>query len=92
MVKHTIAVAARARGLTVPVVVIRATRGKRQRAEPIATLYESGEVLHEVELPQLEREWTRWVPGDAESPNRVDAAVWLMTRLMISGKREFKVR
>ncbi|HAX82638.1 MAG TPA: hypothetical protein DCY40_08740 [Actinobacteria bacterium] len=92
MVKHTIALAAARRDLVVPILIIRATRGKRQRAEPIATLYESGEVLHETQLTQLEREWTRWVPGDKESPNRVDAAVWVLTWLMLGGKRQFKLR
>lgn len=104
MVKNTIQVAVAARNakareedpeapeLVVPIVIVRASRGKRQRAEPVATLYETGEVVHEIELPQLEREWTRWVPGDPDSPNRVDAAVWLMTWLMMGGRRKLKIR
>jgi hypothetical protein len=62
-----------------------ASRGKAMRAEPISLLYEKGRVLHRRGLDQLEaemmsfsREWDRAVDG---SPNRLDAAVWGLTRL-----------
>jgi hypothetical protein len=55
------------------------------RAEPISLLYEKGRALHRRGLDQLEaemmafsREWDRAVDG---SPNRLDAAVWSLTRL-----------
>jgi phage terminase large subunit-like protein len=55
------------------------------RAEPISLLYEKNRVLHRRGLDQLEgemlsfsREWDRQVDG---SPNRLDAAVWVLTRL-----------
>jgi phage terminase large subunit-like protein len=64
---------------------VSASRGKAMRAEPISLLYEKGRVLHRRGLDQLEsemmafsREWDRAVDG---SPNRLDAAVWGLTRL-----------
>jgi phage terminase large subunit-like protein len=64
---------------------VTASRGKAMRAEPISLLYEKGRVLHRRGLDQLEgemmgfsREWDRAVDG---SPNRLDAAVWSLTRL-----------
>jgi phage terminase large subunit-like protein len=55
------------------------------RAEPVSLLYEKGRVLHrrgldklEAEMMQFSREWHRAVDG---SPNRLDAAVWSITRL-----------
>jgi phage terminase large subunit-like protein len=64
---------------------VTASRGKVVRAEPISLLYEKGRVLHRRGLDQLEaemlsfsREWDRAVDG---SPNRLDAAVWVLTRL-----------
>lgn len=70
---------------------IRASQGKRTRAEPIAALYE-GEfddpfppsVFHAAEpgrLKELEDEMTTWVPGE-DSPNRMDALVWALTDLV----------
>jgi phage terminase large subunit-like protein len=64
---------------------VTASRGKVMRAEPISLLYEKGRVLHRRGLDQLEaemmsfsRSWDRNVDG---SPNRLDAAVWGLTRL-----------
>ena len=64
---------------------VSASRGKAMRAEPISLLYEKGRVLYRRGLDQLEsemmafsREWDRAVDG---SPNRLDAAVWGLTRL-----------
>lgn len=64
---------------------VSASRGKVMRAEPVSLLYEKGRVLHRRGLDQLEdemlafsREWDRAVDG---SPNRLDAMVWVITRL-----------
>ena len=64
---------------------VSASRGKVMRAEPVSLLYEKARVLHRRGLDQLEgemlafsREWDRNVDG---SPNRLDAAVWVVTRL-----------
>jgi phage terminase large subunit-like protein len=55
------------------------------RAEPCSLLYEKGRVLHRHGLAKLEAEmlsfsrgWDREVDG---SPNRLDAAVWALSRL-----------
>lgn len=67
----------------VPVQVITASRGKVQRAEPIAALYEHtpARVHHVGALPQLEDQMTTWTPADGTSPDRVDALVWALTDL-----------
>lgn len=70
----------------VPVKLVNATRGKDTRAEPIASIYEQGRAYHlddpedRDKFEQLERQYTRWVPGEA-SPDRLDAAVWALTYL-----------
>jgi len=65
---------------------VRASRGKRLRAEPIKALYEQGRVHHLTPLPELEEEMVQWVPDQSEwSPNRVDALVWALTDL--SGRK-----
>jgi phage terminase large subunit-like protein len=66
---------------TVPVKVISASRGKVQRAEPIAALYEQHRAHHVGELPQLEDQQTTWTPADGTSPDRMDALVWGLTEL-----------
>lgn len=65
----------------VPLVPVWASRGKRTRAEPIAALAEQGRIHHVGIHAQLEDELCNWVPGVGDSPNRLDAMVWLMTYL-----------
>jgi phage terminase large subunit-like protein len=66
----------------VPVKVIRASRGKAVRAEPVSMLYERHRVAHVGAFPKLEGEQTTWVPDEGmESPNRMDALVWGLTEL-----------
>jgi phage terminase large subunit-like protein len=62
---------------------VHATRGKRTRAEPISTLYEKNRVCHVGMFPELEDQMCSWDPlnGD-KSPDRMDAAVWVLTALM----------
>lgn len=62
-----------------------ASRGKYTRAEPIAALYEQGKVHHVGMFPLLEDEYCNWVAGESDSPNRLDAAVWALTELMLDG-------
>ena len=80
MVTHTIATV----DANVPIKVVRATRGKTVRAEPIVGLYERHRVVHVRMLPELEGEMTTWVdePGQS-SPNRIDSLVWVLWWLMI---------
>jgi phage terminase large subunit-like protein len=66
----------------VPVRLVHASRGKDVRAEPVSTRYSEGRVHHVGHFPELEAEMTGWVPGDPESPNRLDAGVWVVTELL----------
>lgn len=81
---------------TLPVRSVRATRGKRLRAEPVAALYEQGRVRHAGAFDALEDQMTRFTgaPGDA-SPDRLDALVWALTDLMTgrgpAASREFLI-
>jgi len=66
----------------IAVKVVRASRGKAVRAEPVSMLYDRHIVHHVGFFPELEREQTGWVPDEArESPNRMDALVWALTEL-----------
>jgi phage terminase large subunit-like protein len=68
---------------TVPVRLVRASRGKAVRAEPIATVYEQGRGHHVGLFPELEDELTQWDPNSDMSPNRLDALVWAGTDLLL---------
>lgn len=59
----------------VTVRMVRASRGKHTRAEPISALYEQGRVHHVGVFPKLEDQMATWVPGE-DSPDRMDALVW----------------
>lgn len=61
---------------------VRASKGKRARAEPIAALYEQGRVTHVPGLEGLEDQLTGWSAKSGEaSPDRLDALVWGLTEL-----------
>jgi len=69
-----------------------ATRGKTIRAEPVAMLYEKGQVHHvgsfstlEDQMAEFTLDYNRSRDG---SPDRMDACVWAMTEL--SGGNHFK--
>lgn len=68
----------------IPVEEVRASRGKRVRAEPVAMLYASGQArCHHVGVfPQLEEQMCFWTPLDPDSPDRLDALVWGVTYLI----------
>jgi phage terminase large subunit-like protein len=69
---------------TVPVVCVRATRGKYLRAEPVAQLYEQGRVKHAGAFPALEDEMADFgLDGlsSGRSPDRLDALVWAVGAL-----------
>ena len=65
---------------------VTASRGKAIRAEPVAALYEQGRVSHLGPLPELEDQMALMGPdgfvGEG-SPDRLDAAVWALTELML---------
>ncbi|KAB0680054.1 DNA-packaging protein [Aureimonas leprariae] len=69
----------------VPIQMVRATRGKWLRAEPVAALYEQGRVRHAGSFPALEDEMADFGPdglSGGRSPDRLDALVWAVTALM----------
>ena len=66
----------------VPVVLVRASRGKQQRAEPVATMDEQGRDHHVGSFPELEDQMCNFAPGKYEgSPDRMDAKVWAYSYL-----------
>lgn len=71
-------------GARVKIIEVNATRGKRVRAEPVALIYQQGRGHNVGEWPALEKEWRQWQPGDTDSPNRLDAHVWLFTGLKLT--------
>ncbi len=70
---------------TVPVEIVTASRSKRQRAEPVAALYEQGRVHHVGQLAKLEDELISWTPESGWSPGRMDALVWAVSWLNLAG-------
>ena len=69
---------------TVAMKGVHASRNKRARAEPVSSLYEQGLVHHVGHLPALEDELCTWdAETSNESPNRLDALVWLVTYLKL---------
>jgi phage terminase large subunit-like protein len=68
----------------VPVIQVRATRGKHVRAEPISALYKLGKISHVGAFPQLESQLCLFTAAGYEgegSPDRADAMVWCFTEL-----------
>jgi phage terminase large subunit-like protein len=65
--------------------LVRASRGKRARAEPVAALYEQGRVRHWGCFPALEDQMCSFAPGQlgGPSPDRLDALVWALSALMV---------
>ncbi|WP_298207398.1 terminase family protein [Ferrimicrobium sp.] len=90
MVRETL----KAGGVTLPIEIVHASRGKRPRAEPVAALAGDpsrpetweGKRFHIVgSLPELEDEITTWTPEDNYSPGRLDALVWAVNGLGVLG-------
>lgn len=69
--------------------LVRASLGKRARAEPVAALYEQGRVVHCGAFAALEEELMALGSGDLDhSPDRADALVWALSDLMLGvGRR-----
>lgn len=75
MVRHTLESVRRG----IPIIEVRATRGKHVRAEPIAALYSLGKFSHVGNHPELETQMCLMAAGGYEgdgSPDRLDAMVW----------------
>lgn len=67
----------------VPVIVVRASDGKRTRAEPVAALFEQNRLHMVGEQVDVEDQLTSWTgaPGE-KSPDRLDALVWGATHFL----------
>ncbi|HEV2653237.1 MAG TPA: terminase family protein, partial [Rhizomicrobium sp.] len=74
-----------------PIKLVRATRNKTTRAQPFATLYESGRVHHIGALPELEDQMCNY-DGTGRSPDRMDALVWALADLFPLAKARPRVR
>lgn len=84
MVENVIATA----GKSVPVKMVSASRGKVQRAEPIAALYEQGKISHVGVMAELEDQlcsFTNTGYMGKGSPDRADALIWALTEVMLGG-------
>jgi phage terminase large subunit-like protein len=79
---------------TVSFKAVHASRGKRLRAEPVAALYEQGRVIHVGVFPELEDELVSFDQRSLRpaSPDRADALVWALSELMLSRRREPRMR
>ena len=79
------------KGENVEIDLVNASRGKYQRADPVANLYKQGKVHHDTnaDLDDLEDEMCQWIGRGPKrskwSPGRIDAAVWGLTDLLIEG-------
>ncbi len=74
---------------SVPMTPVRATRGKHIRAEPVAALYAQGKVKHVGVFAELEDQMCLFGPdglSSGKSPDRLDALVWAVTSLALSGE------
>lgn len=70
----------------VPVTLVKASRGKYIRAEPVAALYARGRIRHVGEFGELEDQMCTFTAdfdrkSEGYSPDRLDALVWAMTEL-----------
>jgi len=80
---------------SVPIEKVRAHRGKTLRAEPVAALYEQKRVKHVGAFPELEDEMCDFGLGglsSGRSPDRLDAAVWALSALMLTKEGKPRVR
>lgn len=66
---------------------VNASRGKIARAEPIAAMYERGQISHVGTFSYLEDELCSYTgkPGE-KSPNRLDALVWALSELFVENQ------
>jgi phage terminase large subunit-like protein len=83
--------------VALPVTLVRASRGKVARAEPVATLYDRGRVRHCGRFVALEDEMCGLLAGGGyhgpgRSPDRADALVWALSELMLGRRAAAGVR
>ena len=76
----------------VRIIDVRASRGKLARAEPVYSLYAEGRVFHCGHFPLLEQQMASFNPDlQLTSPDRVDALVWGLSALLLTGATPFVV-
>lgn len=69
---------------SIPVKEVIASKGKKIRATPVASLYEDGRVYHTEVFAQLEHELTNYDEENSKiSPGRLDATVYAITSLLL---------
>lgn len=71
----------------VPVKLVRASRGKVVRAEPVASLYEMGKIHHVGQFPEIEDQLCSFSTAGYQglrSPDRADSLVWAIMELFPS--------
>lgn len=83
MALNTIRAAADAMGVHIPIKTVRATRGKKVRAEPVSALTEQGRWHMVGNFPELEDQLCTWYEELDWSPDRLDAMVWPAHHLRI---------
>lgn len=69
-----------------PIIEVRATRGKHVRAEPISSLYQLDRISHVGTFTEMEDQFCLftahgWEGDDDKSPDRAESAIWLWTEL-----------
>ena len=77
----------------IPYKAVHASRGKIQRAEPIAALYEQGRVQHVRGLSALEDQMCQMTRTEYQgkgSPDRVDALVWALSDAMLDSAQAYR--
>jgi predicted phage terminase large subunit-like protein len=62
---------------------VHASRGKITRAEPIAALFEQSRIHMVGTFPELEDQLCTYEAGSPGSPDRLDAAIYALTELMV---------
>lgn len=68
----------------IPFIGVHAKRGKQLRAQPVSMLYEQHKVHHIGTFYDLEDQQCTWDPEESDdSPDRLDALVYILTDLMI---------
>jgi len=75
--------------------MVRATRGKWLRAEPVASLYAEGRVSHVGHHAELEAQMLAFGAdglANGRSPDRLDALVWALTDLILDAPPRPAVR
>jgi phage terminase large subunit-like protein len=80
---------------SIPVIQVRAYKGKWLRAEPVSMKYEQGKVHHVGCFPTLEDQMVQLTPENmvrGKSPDNLDAMVWALTDLLLNKHSNPRIR